>query len=59
MVLGTGLLFRQTDIIQLSPLQSAIVVAGLSTAWLSVISECANSYWYVAIPLILYACEGT
>jgi len=49
MILGTGLLFRQTDIIQLSSLQSAIVVAGLSTAWLSVISGCANSYWYVLL----------
>jgi hypothetical protein len=49
MILGTGLLLRQTDIIQLSPLQSTIVVAGLSTAWLSVLSECANSYWYVLL----------
>ncbi|KIV83488.1 hypothetical protein PV11_05509 [Exophiala sideris] len=45
MILATGLLVKQTDILELSSLQQTVVVWGINAAWVSILSEVINSYW--------------
>lgn len=45
MIVITGLLVKQTDILELSPLQQTAVVWGMNAAWFSILPEVFNSYW--------------
>jgi hypothetical protein len=50
MILITGLLVKQRDILELSSLQQSIVVWGMNAAWVSILPEVVNSYWQVSPP---------
>ncbi|KIM20395.1 hypothetical protein M408DRAFT_332907 [Serendipita vermifera MAFF 305830] len=45
MLTALGLVLRQTDLLSLNPIQSAIVYYGLNATWAPTISEALNSYW--------------
>ncbi|KAK9235623.1 hypothetical protein V1525DRAFT_409464 [Lipomyces kononenkoae] len=45
MILGVGLLLRQSNLLKLSPLELTITWWGFALAWPAVIVQCFNAFW--------------